>query len=201
MRDWAGPEMTKFIVNVEVQKARVHRRPFWKHVHSQSNPPPRDPGLFMEWLRGVAYRKNIRLPRTFCVFRNHCEGEDRRFHYILKVSLSDEGYFILKAYAGDRGIPHSKREQDYPWKYGSLPDNRVDFRRAVPVDPAGRLPAFPPEIKLPPSLAPPPTFAEPRPPVLSRSMDPAGDLRDVIPSVRPLSRSIDPAGDLRPVIP
>lgn len=171
MRNWHGPEQTKYCVNLQIQKARVHKRPFWKNIYSGDRAPPVDPDRFMDWLRDICYRKEVRLPAVLCVFRNHCEGEDRRFHYIVKVSLSDEGYHILKAYAGDRGVPHSKRDQDYPWKYGSLPDNRLDIRRCVPMDPASRIPA--PNLKI--DLTPP-AFNIPHPPKLSRSFDAAADI-------------------------
>jgi hypothetical protein len=168
-RAWRGPERTKYIVNLEIQKARVHRRPFWRHIYSQNRPPPVDTERFMDWLRHICDVKDVRLPAVLCVFRNHGEGEGCRFHYILKVLLSDEGFHVEKAYAGDRGIPHTRREEDFAWKFGSLPDNRLDVRRAVPFDPAARIRA--PNLGV--DLSHPP-FNKPHPPVFRTWTTPTG---------------------------
>lgn len=185
-RRWAGPERTAYLVNVEVQKAFIHRRPFWKNIYSGPRVPPRDTEKFMSWLRHVCDVKGVRLPATLAVFRSQAENEDARFHFIIKVHLSDEGYFILKRYAGDRGIPHSKRNEDFAWKYNSLPpDNRVDMRRAVPGDLAcrasrpafGRIPPPPAYIPPRPPKPTPPPYVKPQPPVVFQAGDQASRIR------------------------
>lgn len=168
-RAWRGPEKVAYIVNREVQRARVHKRPFWRHVYSQNRPPPVDTERFVGWLRHICEVKDVKLPAVLAVFRSQAEDEDRRFHYLVKISLSEEGYHILKAYAGDRGIPHTKREEDFAWKFGSLPDNRLDVRRCVPFDPASRIRA--PNLETSLSHAP---FNAPHPPVFHTWSTPTG---------------------------
>jgi hypothetical protein len=127
----------------------------------------------MDWLRDVCYRKSVRLPATVCVFRSHAQNEHRGFHFIVKLLLSDEGYYILKGYAGTRGIPHTQRNEDYPWKYNSLPDKRLDVRNAILADPAGHVLLHMPDV----TVEPPSPFEEVQP-VTFEFTDQAGEIRN-----------------------